>query len=43
MGCIPTNTFEEAVKHAYRYVGKDPKMLVVPALSKPQVHLRIGD
>ncbi len=43
MGCIPTNTFEEAVKHAYRYVGKDPKMLVVPALSRPQVHLRIGD
>ena len=43
MGCIPTNTFEEAVKHAYRYVGKDPKMLVVPEMSKPQVHLRIGD
>ena len=43
MGCIPTNTFEEAVKHAYRYVGKDPKMLVVPALSRPQVHLQIGD
>jgi hypothetical protein len=24
-------------------VGKDPKMLVVPEMSKPQVHLRIGD
>ena len=43
MGCIPTSTFEEAVKHAYRHVGKDPKMLVVPEMSKPQVHLRIGD
>ena len=43
MGCIPTKTFEEAVKQAYRHVGKDPKMMVVPALSKPQVHLRIGD
>ncbi len=43
MGCIPTNTFEEALKHAYRYVGKEPKMVVVPGLSKPQVHLRIGD
>jgi nickel-dependent lactate racemase len=43
MGCIPTRTFEEAMKHAYRYVGEDPKMLVVPAMSKPQVHLRFGD
>jgi lactate racemase len=43
MGCIPTKTFEEAVKHASRHVGKDPKMLVVPEMSKPQVHLRIGD
>ena len=43
MSCIPTRSFEESVKHAYRYVGKDPKMLVVPEMSKPQVHLRIGD
>jgi len=40
MGCIPVNTFDEAVKHAARHVGKDPKMLVVPELSKPAVHPR---
>ena len=43
MGCIPTKTFEEALKHAYRHVGKEPKMVIIPALSKPQFHLRIGD
>src|SRR5215208_7655367 len=40
MDCIPVNTFDEAVKHAARHVGKDPKMLVVPELSKPAVHPR---
>lgn len=40
MGCIPVATFNDALDHARRYVGADPKMLVVPELSKPQVHLR---
>lgn len=38
MGCIPTRTFEEALRHAERRVGKRPRMLVVPELSKPAVH-----
>lgn len=42
MGCIPTNSFDEAMRHATRHVGKDPKMLVVPELSKPAVHPRLG-
>ena len=41
MGCIPVNTFDEAVEHAARHVGKDPRMLVVPELSKPAVHPRL--
>lgn len=40
MGCVPTRTFEEAVKLAERHVGKSPGMLVVPELSRPQVHAR---
>ncbi|MBA2754564.1 MAG: hypothetical protein H0U40_08915 [Chloroflexia bacterium] len=40
MGCIPVHTFADALEHASRHVGKDPKMLVIPELSKPQVHLR---
>lgn len=40
MGCIPTNTFDDALEHAARHVGRDPKMLVVPELSKPAVHPR---
>lgn len=43
MGCIPTRSFQEALKHAARHVGKDPKMLVLPELSKPQVHVRFHD
>lgn len=43
MGCIPTRTFEEAFTHAVRHVGKDPKMLILPELSKPQVHVRFHD
>jgi nickel-dependent lactate racemase len=38
MGCIAARTFDGALKHAERYVGKSPKTLVVPELSKPQVH-----
>lgn len=40
MGCMTVNTFDEAVEHAARHVGEDPKMLVVPELSKPAVHPR---
>ena len=40
MGCTTVNTFDEAIEHAARHVGKDPKMLVVPELSKPAVHPR---
>lgn len=39
MGCIPRATFEDALKHASRFVGDKPKMLIVPELSKPAVHL----
>lgn len=42
MGCIPVNTFEEATEQAARHVGKDPKMLIVPELSKPAVHPRFS-
>lgn len=42
MGCIPVRTFADAVEHLTRYGGTDLKMLVVPELSKPQVHLRAG-
>ncbi|MDQ3397405.1 MAG: lactate racemase domain-containing protein [Deinococcota bacterium] len=40
MGCIPTRTFDQALEHAKRYVGKNPKLLIVPQLSKPAVHLQ---
>lgn len=40
MGCIPVNTFADAVQHAERHVGANPKMLVVPELSRPAVHVR---
>ncbi len=42
MGCIPVSTFDEAVKQASRQVGENPKMLVVPELSRPQVHVSAG-
>lgn len=40
MGCIPVRTFTDAVQHISRSADKNPKMLVIPELSKPQVHLR---
>lgn len=40
MGAIPTGTVDEALGHARRYVGADPRMIVVPELSKPGYHLR---
>ncbi|MDR5698079.1 MAG: lactate racemase domain-containing protein, partial [Armatimonadota bacterium] len=39
MGCVPVPTFEAAIGHAERHVGARPRLLVVPALSRVQVHL----
>lgn len=38
MGCIPTTDFNDAVRQATRHVGKRPKMLVLPEMSKPPIH-----
>ena len=43
MGCIPVPTFEQALRHAERYVGKNPRILIVPALSQVQVHVSAGE
>lgn len=40
MGATPTRTVADAVVHARRHVGADPRMIVVPELSKPGYHLR---
>ncbi|MEW6047494.1 MAG: lactate racemase domain-containing protein [Bacillota bacterium] len=42
MGCIPVPTFEQALRHAERHVGKNPRILIVPALSQVQVHVSAG-
>jgi len=40
MGCIPTNTFEDALRAAKKFVGKNPKILVLPGcFVKPGFHL----
>jgi nickel-dependent lactate racemase len=40
MGCIPTSTFAEALARAERYVGKQPRVLVMPeAFRSVGVHL----
>ncbi|MDR7484561.1 MAG: lactate racemase domain-containing protein [Armatimonadota bacterium] len=39
MGCIPAATFDDALRHAARHVGSRPRLLVVPRLSRVQVHL----
>lgn len=39
MGAITTSSVEEALREAHRFVGDDPKVLVVPELSKPAYHL----
>jgi nickel-dependent lactate racemase len=40
MGCIPTKTFEDALARAERYVGTDPRILVLPeAFRHVGVHL----
>lgn len=43
MGCTPTDTFDDAVARSKRLLRKEnPRMLVVPQVSKPAVHLRSG-
>ncbi|MBA7493579.1 Lactate racemase [subsurface metagenome] len=40
MGCIPTNTFEDALREAEKFVGKNPRILVLPGcFVKPGFHL----
>lgn len=40
MGCIPVRTFDDALRQLNRFADEEPRLLVVPELSKPQVHLR---
>jgi hypothetical protein len=43
MGCIPTKTFDEAMQRAERYLGKNPRILVMPeAFRSVGVHLHLG-
>jgi hypothetical protein len=42
MGGIPTPSVEDALREARRFTGGDPKVLVVPELSKPAYHLAAG-
>ena len=43
MGCIPTHDFAEAMQRAERYVGKKPRVLVVPdAFTQVGVHLHMA-
>lgn len=41
MGAIPARSVEGALAEARRNVGASPRILVVPALSKPAYHLHI--
>ncbi|MDX2004060.1 MAG: lactate racemase domain-containing protein [Meiothermus sp.] len=42
MGCIPTKTFDEALRYAERYVGKNPRILLTPdAFRVAGVHLQL--
>lgn len=42
MGAIPTNTVQEALKASEKYVGKNPRILVLPeTFLKVAVHLRV--
>lgn len=42
MGAIPTKTFDDALKQAEKYVGKNPRILVIPeAFTRTAVHMRI--
>jgi lactate racemase len=42
MGGIPAPSVEDALREARRFTGGDPKVLVVPELSKPAYHLAAG-
>ena len=43
MGCTPTKTFEDALARAERYVGENPRILVVPeAFRSVGVHLYLS-
>jgi hypothetical protein len=42
MGCIPTRSFDEALRRAERYVGKNPRILVIPeAFRSVGIHLHL--
>jgi len=42
MGCIPTKSFADALQRAQRYVGRSPRVLVVPdAFRQVGVHLHL--
>jgi len=42
MGCIPTKTFDDAMTRAQRFVGKNPRILVIPeAFRHVGVHLHL--
>jgi len=42
MGCIPTKTFDDALTRAQRFVGKNPRILVIPeAFRHVGVHLHL--
>ena len=44
LGCTPTDTFEDAMRRAERYVGKNPRVLVIPeAFRSVGVHLYLKD
>jgi lactate racemase len=40
MGCVPQPSFEAAIERAERLLGEPARMIVVPEVSKPAVHLR---
>jgi nickel-dependent lactate racemase len=43
MGCIPVDTFDDALKRSERYVGKNPRILVVPeAFRSVGVHFHMA-
>lgn len=42
MGLITKASFAEALRDAERHVGKNPRILIVPALSKSQVHVGVA-
>jgi pterin-4a-carbinolamine dehydratase len=43
MGAIPTATVEDALAEACRRVGGNPRILVVPELSKPSYHVAAAE